>query len=315
MAVSIKNQILHAISDNKLIGASKHSLKGKGQAYKGKILSYSTLNARKDVAKSFSKWLSQNYREIRLAKDINSSVVQEWLNDCATSGKCSTDTLKSYKSQMIGIANNINDTYHSNIDLKTVKVPQGYNTNAVRCSPMKQADLQVLKRSYKPFSTGYNALVLAESGGLRCEEICHLQNRDIQVINSSLAYVHIDCGKGGRNRDIKVTNPKHIQSLISLKNHLGSNLKSRPCPVTKKSLLSNLERHMKSTYISKDVTVKSQYQNQAYHSIRKMFAQNEYDKCRNSGMSKKESFQFVTQQLGHNRIDSDLMNRYIANQW
>ena len=45
-----------------------------------------------------------------------------------------------------------------------------------------------------------------------------------------------------------------------------------------------------------------------------MFAQAQYDYCRTNGMSKADSFKYVTEQLGLNRTDSDLMNRYIANQ-
>lgn len=35
MSVSLKNQVLHAISHNKNMGADKHAAKGKGQAYGG----------------------------------------------------------------------------------------------------------------------------------------------------------------------------------------------------------------------------------------------------------------------------------------
>lgn len=35
MSVSLKNQVLHAISKSKSFGTDKHALKGKGQAYQG----------------------------------------------------------------------------------------------------------------------------------------------------------------------------------------------------------------------------------------------------------------------------------------
>ena len=317
MSVSLKNQVLHAISKSKSFGTDKHALKRKGQAYQGnkggKIHSYSTFRARQDVAKNFCNYMKNNYPEVRQANDLTSEHAQSFLNDCAVKG-CSGDTLKSYKSQLSGIEKNINSVYHANTNLSAVTVPKG-RTAAIRCNAMKQEHLQALKDSYREFSTGYNALTLAEACGARNEELCHIQNRDITIHNSNYATVHIENGKGGRSRDIEIRNAEHVQNLQDLKNHLGANPTERACPVTNRSLLNNLERHMKSTYTSDGISIKSQYQNQEFHSIRKMFAQNQYDNCRNASMSKEESFKYVTQQLGHNRIDSDLMNRYISNQW
>lgn len=318
MSVSLKNQILHAISRSKSFGADKHSAKGKGQAYRGnktgKIYSYSTLNSRKDVAKNFGDYMKSNYPEIKRVDQLTSEHAQSFLNHCATTGKCSTDTLKTYKSQLNGIEKNINSTYKCNTNLSEAKTPTS-GTRSIRCNPMKQEHLQALKDSYRPYSTGYNAITIAQSCGARNEEICHIQNRDITIHSTNHATIHIQDGKGGRNRDIQIRNPEHVQNLQDLKSHLGNNPYERPCPVTKGSLLNNLERHMKSTYTSSGVSIKSQYKHQEFHSIRKMFAQEQYNMCRNEGMSKGEAFQYVTEQLGHNRTDSDLMNRYISDQW
>ena len=53
------------------MGADKHAAKGKGQAYggnkTGKIYSYSTLNARKDVAKNFCNYVKEHYPEVKKA--------------------------------------------------------------------------------------------------------------------------------------------------------------------------------------------------------------------------------------------------------
>lgn len=318
MSVSLKNQVLHAISHNKNMGADKHAAKGKGQAYggnkTGKIYSYSTLNARKDVAKNFCNYVKEHYPEVKKASQLKAEHAQSWLNYCATQGNCSTDTLKSYKSQLNGIEKNINSTFHASVNLSEAETPQG-QTKAVRCSPMRADHLQALKSSYRPFSTGANALTLAEACGARNEEICHIQNRDIHINTDGTATVHIEDGKGGRNRNVRVQNSEHVQNLKQLKEHLGANPYQRPCPVQKGSLLNNLERHMKSTYTETGVSIKSYYKNQEFHSIRKMFAQAQYDYCRTNGMSKADSFKYVTEQLGHNRTDSNLMNRYIANQW
>jgi len=317
MSVSLKNQVLHAISRSKSFGTDKHALKGKGQAYRGnkegRIYSYASFNARKDVAKNFCNYMKNNYPNVKQASQLTAEHSQAFLNYCATQG-CNTDTLKSYKSQLNGIEKNINNAYKCNTNISEAKTPTG-STSKIRCNPMKQEHVNALKNSYKPYSTGYNALTLSEATGARNEEICHIQNRDIIIHSVNYATVHIADGKGGRNRDIKVRNPEHVKNLQLLKNHLGANPTARPCPVARKSLLNNLERHMKSTHTIKGVSIKSEYKNQEFHSIRKMFAQEQYNMCRTQGMSKEDSFRYVSEQLGHNRIDSDLMNRYISNQW
>ena len=51
------------------------------------------------------------------------------------------------------------------------------------------------------------------------------------------------------------------------------------------------------------------------HSFRKLFAQENYDAARATGMTKKEALDYANHQLGHGDNRKDLSDRYVQNQW
>lgn len=314
MAHNLRGQLLHAINSNSATGQSKHSAKAKGLAYgknaSGKIYSYSSANARRDVAKNFSNWMKENHPEVKQAKDLTSEHAQGFLNDCASRG-CSTDTIKSYRSELSSLGKNINSTYKgSNVDMsKTVSV-KGYNETKVRNTPMKSEHIEALRNSYKVGSTGYNAVTVAQATGARAAELCHMQGRDIHINSDGTATVHVDHGKGGRNRDIIVRNQEHVQNLAEIKNNVGET--GRICPCQVGSLHKNLNRHMDKVKDSTGKSLNEVYNHQGFHSMRKDYAQREYDRCRDEGMSIKDSMNEVSHLLGHGDNREELMSRYIA---
>lgn len=318
MSRNLRAQIEYAIKNNMAIGESKHSAKGKNLAYgnnrEGRIYSYSTLHSRQDVARNFCNYIKREYG-IKNASDLKAEHAQSFLNEVCEKG--ATDaTLQTYKSQLNGIERNINSTYKTaNIDLSSAVVPKNGGGAKIRCNPMTAEHLELLKNSYKPYATGQNAIKIGEIGGLRTSEICNLRNENIVIYDTDKAQISVKNGKGGRDRRIKVNNPQQVQILKELKEHLGDNPTARFCPVKPDSLERNLQRHMFRTVDNGGITLKNYYPNQAFHSIRKHFAQGRYDNCRNNGLSIKDSLQAVSADLGHNRISADLMNRYVANQW
>lgn len=313
MAHNLKGQLLYAIKSNTAFGEHKHSAKAKGYAYgknsKGKIYACTSLHSRQDVAKNFAQYMKTNYPEVKYCRDLTSEHAQSFLNDCVNRG-CSTDTIKTYRSELSSIGKNLNSTYKDcNVNLSKTVAVKGVNETRVRCNQMTDSHIQALKASYKPFSTGYNAITVGQATGCRASEICHLQGRDIKI-QSDCAIVHVDKGKGGRDRDIVVKNPEHIQNLSEIKDRLGDT--DRVCKCQVGSLHKNLDRHMAKVVDSTGKTLNQVYTHQGFHSIRKNFAQNDYNRCRESGMSIKDSMNYVSHQLGHGDNREELMSRYIA---
>ena len=285
-------------------GTSKHSDKRNGVQDGSKIYSYSTRNQRLDVSNQFASWMKDNHSEVKKATQVNSSHVQGFLLD--KSKNCSNETLNQYRSQLLGLGKNINRIFNGNVDLSCSKV-SGNQSKSIRVNPMLKKDFNRLKESYKPYTTGFNALTITSAGGCRVSELSKLKNKDITIgKDREVATIFVKDGKGGRDRTIIVTDKDRIKELEDLKNNLGGS-EERVCPCQTGSLMKNLDRHMKQ------VGIKSCYQNQGFHSIRKMYAQNEYDAYRSSH-TRQESLDYVSRQLGHGS-DRDLktLQRYITN--
>lgn len=280
-------------------GTSKHSDKRNGGT-DNKIYSYNTRNNRLKVANQFSDYMKEKYPNIKQVSDINQEHVRGFLFSKVDS--CNSETLNQYRAQLTALAGNVNHTYKSNCNWGCRKM-EGKENGLIRVNPMNREDFNKVRDTYKPFSSGYNALTVAGATGCRVSELAHMKNKDI-TINGNKALVHVVDGKGGRNRVIEVVSPTAIKNLEALKMHLGGS-EARVYPGQHESLSKNLNRHMTRAGIKKG------YVNQGFHSIRKMVAQEMYDTYRQDH-TMQQSLDFVSQQLGHGADrDMETLQRYI----
>ena len=116
---NLKHQFIHAIEDNFKEGMDKHSMKANGQRNDGKIFSYSDRKNLIDVACNFSNYMKENYKDIKMVKDIKVEHIQNFLNQ--KSNECSNATLKQYESKFNKLEKIINNTYKANADFKGFK--------------------------------------------------------------------------------------------------------------------------------------------------------------------------------------------------
>lgn len=318
---NLKAQLMYAINScfqgNKNMsggfGASKHSDKRTNQK-NGKIYSYSSLHSRTDVACMFASFIKENYPEIKNASDLTPEVAEAFLLSKAAA--CTTETLDCYRSNLSALAENINRTYSSaHVSLKVDKVV-GVNSNQeTRCKPMESSQISALKNSYKPGSTGYKAVTLAELAGLRASEIVRVKSKDIRIENRNKAIVFVHKGKGGRNREVTVRDPQSVAALRDLKESILDD--QRIVEAKSGSIQKSINRHMKKIEGSSGRSLKDEFTMSGFHSIRKCWAQKEYDRCREEdGMTRQEALDYVSQQLGHGKErDLATLQRYIANIW
>ena len=310
MSRNIKSQFNYAINVcfEKGCGASKHSdkhNKNKGNSKCAKIYSYSTLHGRQDVARQFADFLKTEHSEIKMAYQITKEHVEEFIQYKKT--ECTTETLNTYRSNLKALGYNLNVVYKINVDFSIEKVVGCNGTKDIRTTPMDASDLVLLQHSYRKGTTGYNALLLAEIGGLRASEITKLKCSDIGITNK-VGIIHIVDSKGKRNRDILINNENDIKKLTDMIS-LCSSGNERFVKCNTKSLHTNISRHMKQ------IGIRDKYSNQNFHSIRKMWSQKIYDEYRQNH-TKAETKSYVSQQLGHgaNR-DTKTLQRYISHIW
>lgn len=310
MARNLQSQINHCVAASFRgdegtntsggFGVSKHSDKIAGQKA-GKIYSYETYQNRKDIAKEFSKFMKEHHPEVKMAKDLNQLHAVEFVAKKST--EVNTNTLNNIRSQMKGLADNINHTFKScNVNFDTLPM-QGVSNESVKTVSMSSKDYKTLIQSYNdPLSkTGAVGAQVIWASGLRAHEVCNLKGSDIKIENGK-ATVHVEQGKGGRMRDVEVSDPERVQTLEQIKNYYGD---SRVCDVKARSLEANISRHLKQA------TTEQNYKYNACHSIRKEYSQETYDQLKSQGYSQEEAWGQVCEKLGHSSDREALFKVYI----
>lgn len=307
---SLKSQVLHAVSTSFYgdqergikggFGVSKHSDKASNQK-NGKIYSYDSYNNRQDVAKEFCSWMKDTHPEVKRASGLTERHATEFL--AKKSSEVSTNTLTNIRSQLKGIAGAINHTYKTaEVSLDT-PVMSGTTDRNVKTVSMVKSDYVKLVDSYNDaYSTGAVGAKVIYSSGLRASEVCTLKGSDITV-KDGVATVHVANGKGGRMRDVVITDKERVDTLKDISDHFMEN---RVCDIKPQSLEINISRHLNS------IETDQEYKYNSCHSIRKEYAQDTYDKHKSEGCSSSEAWGRTCESLGHSADRQELFNTYIS---
>ena len=140
------------------------------------------------------------------------------------------------------------------------------------------------------------------SSGLRASEVCTLKGSDITV-KDRVATVHVANGKGGRMRDVVITDKERVDTLKDISEHFGE---SRVCDIKPQSLEINISRHLNS------IETDQEYKYNSCHSLRKEYAQDMYDQHKSEGCSSSEAWGKTCESLGHSADRQALFNTYIS---
>lgn len=297
VARNIKYQFLHAIDDNFKEGMSKHSIKRDEQMDNTRIFSYADRKGLIDVSANFSNWMKKNHNDIKLVRDIKPEHIQGFLNEKAKTS--SQATLEQYASKFRKLENLVNSTF-SGANYKGFITPSVIRDEKIRNSVLSKDDFKKLENAFSSSkSSGKEAIQLASKLGLRVSEIVKLKGKDIDLKNN---IVHVHDGKGGRNRDVPIR-PEDKAYFANLRSKTGSN--ERICPVRSGSVNAAIRRCMKRIGIS------DKYEKTNVHAIRKMYAQESYDRFRKGGLESKEALSKVSVLLGHGSDRISLMKEYV----
>lgn len=313
MARNLKYQFKYAIEQSCRIGADKHSMKrnsAENGNEKAKTLSYSDRKNLIDVSANFSNWMKENHSDIKELKDVNSNHVQEFLNQKAQT--CTSATISQYQAKFSKLEVLVNSTYR-NADVNytnTVTPVTANNTQQLRSKSMTDSDYNKLKDYMTEnckSNNGVKALQLSYHAGLRVSEVAKLQKHDIRINENGTATVHVADSKGCRSRDIQIVNKDSVQTLTELRNSVeGAN--DRIVPIQHESINKAINRAM-------DRCDMQEYKNSktSIHSLRKAYAQREYDRYKSEGLEPKQAWGNVSESLGHGRDRDDLYKTYIEN--
>lgn len=300
MGRNLKYQFLNAINSNFKEGMDKHSIKANGEMNNTRIFSYADRKNLIDVASNFSNFMKTNYSEVKQVKDVKADHIQSFLNSKANS--CSNATLKQYESKFNKLENVVNNTYNINANYKGFVVPANTKNTKIRNSSMSREDFNKLQQSFSNSNSSAKiAIELTSRAGLRVSECTKLQGRDIDLNKGT---IHVVDGKGGRDRDVTIRE-EDKQYFANLKAQYGDY--ERICPVQSDSINKAIRRQMER------LEMQDKYTDTSIHCVRKMYAQDEYDRLREKGNSISDSLKEVSVLLGHGEDRMELMKQYILN--
>lgn len=298
MGKNLKQQFIFAIDCNFTEGQDKHSMKANGITNDGRIFSYADRKNLIDAASNFANYMKENSPDIKQVKNIRAEHIQSFLNHKAN--EFSNATMKQYQSKFTKLEKIVNNAYGIKANYSGYTLPLSKENTKVRNTSMAAGDFKKLENFFrKSKSYGKIAIQLSARVGLRVSECTKLQGRDIDMDKN---IVHVEDGKGGRNRDIPIR--KEDQDYFR---QLKSNVKDieRICPVRADSINKAINRALRKEGI------RDKYRDTNVHSLRKMYAQKEFDRCRSMGMSISESLREVSVLLGHGKDRTELMQQYV----
>ena len=313
MARNLKYQFKYAIEQSCKFGADKHSMKSnraEDVSRGSKTLSYADRKNLIDVSANFSNWMRDNHSEIKELKDINSNHIQNFLNEKAQT--CISATIGQYQAKFSKLEKLVNNTYtNANVNYSNTVTPAASNnTEKLRSKTMSEADYNKLNNHMSNncrSDNGAKALQLGYHAGLRVAEISKLQQRDIKINPDGTATVSVVGGKGGRDRDVHITNKESVQTLSNIRDSVA-NPTDRVVPIQDGSINKAINRAMDKCNMQE-----YKLHDTCVHSLRKAFAQQEYDRYKEEGMEPKQAWDCVSEQLGHGKNRDDLYKAYIEN--
>lgn len=282
-------------------GIDKHSYKS-NNCGKEKIFSYSYRRNIISKTDQFCKYISKEYTEIKLIKEITSYHVKAFLN--YKSSTCSFETLKSYLYYFKKLERMVRQEMHLKVEY-TSNVVIEKNKDTKRNISMKEEDLNKIQNDLQ--NTRSKAAIGIKLGmlfGLRVSEICKVQGRDINIENKKL---HIHESKGKRSRDLEIDTAEKMELCKEIKACVKG--KDRIVPLREDSVNSFLRRKLLKNNITKYKDKRT-----GIHAIRKMYSKEEFKKEIINGKNIKDAVDKVSLDLGHNKDRKITYTAYIGSE-
>lgn len=304
---SLNNQSKRCFDDVWSEGRSKHFDKIKGLYYNAEnpfIYSYSYRSDLISTSMDLNNWLKKNYPDVKRLDQIRTEHLQKYLDGKAKT--CSKKTVQKQKSHLVKLFLIYKNKFKT---VSKIKSEDLINNAKDIESDRKVYETEDVFRLLKGIEGDektkiknkiYVAMRLSLALGLRASEIINLRSTDF---NFKKNLVHIRKSKGGKSRFVPMKS-KDISFIKLLLKDKNSNEKLVNYK-NQKSLNTIFNRY------KKEILGQKSHQ-KGFHSFRKIAAQEYFDMCRESGMTKQKALSATSVYLGHGpQRDNKLMSTYI----
>lgn len=303
MSRNLKYQMFSSIDNSFTPNVSKHALKHDLNYEGSRIFSFRTRENLRDTASDFSKFIKQNFPEVKYIRDVKEEHVNAFLE--SKKDTCSEKTLQQYQTRLEKIgkccADNfgVKTNFHGKVPVKT-----GQN-DKVRTIAMERGDFEKVLATGKKCES-LTAIKVCGAFGLRVSEVLHIKPKDIKRDT-----LFIERSKGGRDRTLEIRTQEQRDSLKELKQFAKENDVARNENIL--NVKSNSVNKFLGTILKKlDITKYNDHKT-GVHSIRKMYATERYFDLRTKeNLNHKTAWNIVSSELGHGKNREDLFKIYVV---
>ena len=249
------------------------------------------------MANNFANYMKNEHGNIKMLKDIKEEHIIGFLETKEKEG-VSSSTLNTYRTEMAKLGRMASNTYHCKINM-TCNDFKPHEKEKIRDIAMSKEHYdRFLKATEDSNSQSRAAILVCREFGLRVSEVIKIRQEDIKSDK-----LHIDKSKGGRSRDIEIRKDSQREALNNLidKGKGDDKILNIKDDSVNKYLRENMEKIGITDYRDSKSGV---------HSIRKMYAQERYEEELEKGLSHKEAWGAVSEELGHSRDREDLFLTY-----
>lgn len=308
MGRNLNYQFKSAI-DRQFDGGGKEKASIKSQ-HTGKnmenVYSYSERKNLINTAHQLGDFIKTNYPDIKLALDVTGEMCQKFLNSKAN--VCDRNTLHQYASRIHKLEEVTNRVYSGHSEwYRDLVIPQSLKGNEnVRNIEMTRTDYNlIINRANEMHSTSQAPLAIefAAAFAMRVSETCNLRPKDIDYDRMIIRIVD---SKGGKTSEKNIT--EENKSLLD-RAMLGKLPDERIINIKESSVNKYLSRAEEA------LGIRDKYRDAdtGIHALRKMAAQEYFDKQRENGLTQKEALDSTSIYLGHNGDRDSLMKVYVLN--
>lgn len=297
---SLFQQFNYAINDAFEEGRDKHSdKKENGREMTEKLYSHSSVHDMKDFAKNLSNYMKENFPEVRQVGRIEEGHLQGFLNQKNEEG-CSQNTLDKYKSDLNKLELIVNAKYQScNWDYKhEIMTP----TSIKQHDENRGADHAIPRELYNKIlayckdnrSASGDAILCQDKLGVRVAELAELKVKNLDFDKEK---INLDNTKGGKLQE-KEMDPK-IKEILE-ERAVGKAPEDKVFGIKDAAINRQLSR------IQDKLGVEDKFSN---HDIRRLLAQETYDKYREEGDTKQQAMDKTSQFLNHGNNRNALLEK------
>lgn len=311
----MKQQIIFALSEMRAHGESKRADKGKGESI-NKIYSTSYWEDLRTFAGKLGGFLKSEFPDTRRVCDVSTLQLQKFLNRDGITDSTREKEVSYVKKIDVAIRRAYGRGFDGNLERMTIRHEDTAKIHDLSASKEMYVDLRTAMNTGK--SESYKACDLARFAGLRIEECAKIRvNGRFNFYGGRWGFGTVevkgkaDGAKGGRGRvvDILTADGRDMLADLFSGHSKGTVIQTADgSAMTKDNISQSRRRACKRAGIEwKD--------GNGLHPLRKLFAQECYDRLRTSGASIKEASDYAMEQLGHGKNREELKRVYIANMW